>query len=362
MRLSVLVLRFVCAPLWGAEPDPFAGVEASTAAPAPPGISSLGGENFGWRWELMGQLGAEEGRRPASRQSAGFELLKKFSSETATRAAVDFQGRLVRRDRRVAFPNDAEGLHRDDWEFEWHNAYADVYSLAGPPGAVNARAGRFYLPLGLNLQTDTHGTLLQLSNERSLGYERDWYAGLWGALGERASYDVYYMAGSGYEPEWRGQSGLGAARVSLSPSWLYEHGLEGGVAFLGGERLDMMKMPLATTRAGLDARLRRPGPGGSWTWTSEAAGGRDGSDGVFTQLHQLDFLRGSRRWGLSAQYWRKRLGAGGDSSIIGEARWYLRNDPASSSLHWLALAVEHRLERPAAQGAHVGTLQYYRYW
>jgi hypothetical protein len=31
-----------------------------------------------------------------------------------------------------------------------------------------------YLPFGLNLQTDTHATLQQLSNDRNFGFERDW--------------------------------------------------------------------------------------------------------------------------------------------------------------------------------------------
>ena len=34
----------------------------------------------------------------ASRQSVGFEVLKKFSTATSTVASFDFQGRLVRRD------------------------------------------------------------------------------------------------------------------------------------------------------------------------------------------------------------------------------------------------------------------------
>ena len=48
-------------------------------------------------------------------------------------------------------------------------------------GRFNFRAGRFYVPFGLNLQTDTHGTVLQLSNEQNLGFERDWYTGFWGS-------------------------------------------------------------------------------------------------------------------------------------------------------------------------------------
>jgi len=164
----------------------------------------------------MSQFGAENGRRTASRQSMGFETLKKFSSETSTILSVDFQGRLVRRDRTVGFSNDREGAGRPGWFFEWHNAYADVYD---PLGYASLRVGRFYLPFGLNVRSDTHGTLLQLSNEGDFGFERDWQAGLWGGLGEELSYNAAYLTGAGYSPQWLGQSGLGAGRLGLSDKW-----------------------------------------------------------------------------------------------------------------------------------------------
>ena len=82
-------------------------------------------------------------------------------------------------------------------------------------GRFNFRAGHFYVPFGLNLQTDTHGTVLQLSNERNFGFERDWHAGVWGSINRHLNYDAYYLTGSGYDLKFKGQSGLGAVRVSL---------------------------------------------------------------------------------------------------------------------------------------------------
>ena len=104
-------------------------------------------------------------------------------------------------------------------------------------GRFNFRAGRFYVPFGLNLQTDTHGTVLQLSNERNFGFERDWYTGFWGAINKHLNYDAYYLTGSGYDLKFKGQSGLGALRISLANKYSSQYGLEGGVSVMAGERL-----------------------------------------------------------------------------------------------------------------------------
>jgi hypothetical protein len=269
----------------------------------------------------------------------------------------------VRRDRFVPVLDDLEGRRRPGWELEWHNAYADLYSVAGPAGAVNARVGRFYLPLGLNLQTDTHGTVLQLSNEQNLGYERDWYAGLWGAASEGLAYDAYYMLGSGHRPEFRGQQGLAGARLSLGSVFAYERGLEGGLAALAGERLSEEGARVGTRRYGVDARLRRPVPTGSASALLEVNAGADDGRGVVMQLYQAEYLRASRRWGLAAQYRRRwQDGVGADGSAIGELSWYLRNDPGNSDLHWIKLNVERRIEKATARGDTVLAAQYYRYW
>ena len=365
--VAALLLLSVC-PAYGAGADPFAGMSVSSEPAqeqtAQTRSQRFFADNFGWRNEVMSQFGFSDQAAPASRQSAGFEALKKFSSETKTFASVDLQGRLVRRDRFVGSLNDLEGAGRQGWSFEYHNAYADFYDLAGPVGKVNARIGRFYVPFGLNLQTDTHGSVLQLSNERNFGFERDWYAGFWGPLTDDLNYDAYYLAGSGYDLKYKGQSGLGAARLSLANRYANEYGLEGGLSVIGGQRLSSMTSgPIDTTRAGIDGRLRRAVPTGSVAWSSEVSGGRDAPDSVFTQLHQLEYLHASRRWGLSAQYRRFwQQARDDDASLFCEATWYFRNDVSNSSLHWLKLNVERQLERQAGNRALIATLQYYRYW
>jgi hypothetical protein len=370
--------------------DPFAGIAPSSSAAEEPSGSwarRFLTENFGFRKELMSEFAASERTPVSSRQSVGFETLKKFSSETATLASVDFQGRLVRRDRYVPVLNDGEGMNRPGWRFEYHNAYLDLYNVLDPVlsdkrqaenlGRFNLRAGRFYVPFGLNLQTDTHATILQLSNERNFGFERDWYAGFWGDVNADLDYDAYYLAGSGYDLKFKGQSGLGAARLSLSNKYSYDYGLEGGLSVLGGERLSpeaAERDPLVaarsgpasvvrTQRAGLDGRWRRPVPSGLLTVSSELSGGRDEPDAVFTQLYQAEYLHASRRWGLSSQYRRFWQGGPGvDASVIGEATWYFRNDVGNSNLHWVKVNVERQLERAQGRPDTIVALQYYRYW
>jgi hypothetical protein len=357
-----LYLLFQAASLNAAPADPFAGVSAREPAQDRAGRSFFG-ENFGFRREIFSQFAASKHSRPSSRQSAGFEVLKKFSTETATFAGLNFQGRLVRRDRFVPVMNDMEGAERPDWWFEVHNAYLDLYNLLGPAGRLNARAGRFYVPFGINLQTDTHGTVLQLSNERNFGFERDWYAGLWGSVNEHVNYDAHYLLGSGYHPEFKGQSGLGALRLSLGSRHSFEQGLEGGLSALGGERLNKEFRKIQTRRGGIDGRIRRSVPTGLAAATAEISGGRDDNDSVVMQLYQGEYLHASRRWGLSGQFrrfWQE--GLGGEASVIGEASWYFRNDVGNSNLHWIKINVEKQVETANMPSDVIVALQYYRYW
>ena len=367
--------------------DPFADVKeaATTVDNAVPASSRsfaeyVFGDNFGFRREVMSQFNTAD-NRAGSRQSVGFEVLKKWSTATSTVASINFQGRLVRRDGYHPVQNDlmvdpsARG-----WSFEYHNFYADFYNVLNPVlsdgqrraniGRFNLRAGRFYVPFGLNLQTDTHGTVLQLSNESNFGFERDWYAGAWGAINKHLNYDVYYLLGSGYHLKRKGQSGLGALRISLGNRYNAEYGLEGGVSVMGGERLTSVEMggrldtPLATRRYGIDARYRRPIPSGLATFSTELTRGSDAKNAVFTQLYQAEYLRSSRRWGLASQYRDlSRHGMGKDSSIIGEFTWYFKNDVGNANSHWIKFNVEKPLERSrhGLRGL-VVALQYYFYW
>src|SRR5438128_2743509 len=79
----------------GAEDDPFAGVTPGAPPPfqaqAPSCAERFFSDNFGFRWELMSEWGADDDGGLASRQSVGFEVLKKLSTQTRTVAGIDFQ-------------------------------------------------------------------------------------------------------------------------------------------------------------------------------------------------------------------------------------------------------------------------------
>lgn len=372
----------------------------------------LFGDGFALKKELMLQVSRSSRAADAigthgdgwySRSSIGFETLKKFSNQNATTAAFDLQMRLVRRDHFHEVLNDAEGADRRGWFLEYHNVYWDFYNVFNPfledaarsdtVGLFNLRIGRFYLPFGLNLQTDTHGSVLQLSNERNFGFERDWYTGFWGSLSKDLNYDLYYLLGSGYDIAFKGQSGLIGTRLSLSNKYLNEYGIEGGLSFLGGQRISdhaLDRSPsvalnsrrdsiIDTLRYGGDLRWRHPVPTGSLTFTAEWSTGNDETDRVFTQLYQADYLTLNRKFGGSIQYrhfhqdihgnpvaasmnmpgWN---GGKSDASIVGDLTWYFRNDLGNSNLHWIKLCVERKTETMEGRPDSIITLQYYRYW
>jgi hypothetical protein len=337
-----------------AQDDPFAGVsEKPVASTEKRGFMA----DLGFRKEIMSQFSTDADGNGASRQSLGFEVLRKFSTATSTVASFDFQGRLVRRDGYNPVQNDMMGALNPGWSFEYHNLYLDLYNVAGGVGHVNFRAGHFYLPFGLNLQTDTHGTVLQLSNEENFGYERDWYAGFWGSINKHLNYDAYYMAGSGYDLKFKGQSGLAGVRLSLANKYSSDYGVEGGISVITGERLTEQNRPLKTQRVGIDGRYRHTAPRGLLTFTTELSGGRDARDRVVTQLYQAEYLRASRRWGIASQYRNMPMG----SSVSGEFTWYFRNDVAGSNSHWLKLNVERQLQSVLGPPQTLVTLQYYFY-
>lgn len=350
-------------------------------------------DNFTFKKEIYLQLtgGYEVDADPPlySRQSAGFEVLKKFSTSTATLAAFDLQARLVRRDNYLEVLNDMEGMDRPGFSLEYHNVYLDIYNVFNPflsesgrgrnLGRFNGRIGRFYVPFGINLQTDTHGTLMQLSNDQNFGFDRDWYAGMYGSISRDLNYDCYYLLGSGYSPRFRGQSGLFAARLSLGSRFVNEYGLEGGFSLIRGERYaePLMAGPsmtapadagriVPTFRVGLDGRYTHLLWKGTAVITTELSGGED-EHGVFSQLHQFDYVSRSRKWGWAGQYRRvRRSGEGArdqaDASLIGEISFYSKYDIGGSTLRWIKLNIERQLERREGGLAWLFTVQYYYYW
>ncbi|MBF0407373.1 MAG: hypothetical protein HQM10_08465 [Candidatus Riflebacteria bacterium] len=400
--LYILFLFMTCSfCCMAADSNPFDDIEISSST-VKSNFSKKGSVDF-LKKEILTQFSAGENEgsdKPYFRQSFGFEYLKRFSNDVSTVSSFNMQGRLVYRKNFIQTPSDMEGQNREDLFFEYHNAYLDLFNALDSfqnensrkknLGRFNARIGRFYLPFGLNLQTDTHATLMQLSNDQNFGFERDWYGGFWGKVSPSFNYDLYYMLGSGYEPISHDQRGLIGSRVSLSNRYLFENGIEGGLSILSGERISkhaVMRSPgvsmrakkdvVETLRYGADFRLTKSVINGTVTYTTELSTGKDEEDDIFTQLYQLDYLKNSRRWGCSLQYRRfeqdinlmtgvmmpENMNYGkADSSLIAEYSRYFRYSPGNDNLHWVKFNVEKHLERVMDKKNTIFSIQYYRYW
>lgn len=361
-------------------------------------------DNLLFRKELYLLFGNDEAEAEGimSRLSAGFEVQKRFSTATRTLASIDYQGRFVYRDHMRDTSADPMGHDASPWEYETHNAYVDFYTLFGGPGRFNLRCGYFYQPFGLSQQTDTHGTILQLSNDRLFGSERDGQVILYGTLTDDLDYMAGYLLGAGPDFKLAGQTGMGIARVALNSDWLFRRGLEVGMSVAFGERVfayDPMHMessatnsadqaghadapmrervfrsanrkdPLvATFRAGLDVRKRIISTLGPFTLTGEAAMGTDDGDPILSGLAQADWLNPGRRWGAAAQvqYFRREVSEendhGEESRATAVLTRYFRNDVGNASLHWIALAVAQDLQPSDGSEDTLAMVQYYRYW
>ena len=373
VRSSLILLATTAAAFVA---DPFAGVEPRAAAPA---AATAGGwaDNLLFRKEIYllwaaGEDDFEETDRAYSRLSAGFEIQKKFSTATKTVASFDYQGRLVYRDHVLPTAADPMGMDADQWSYETHNAYAEFYNLLGDPGRFSLRAGRYYLPFGLNAQTDTHGTLLQLSNDRLFGADRDWQLTAYGSASEHLDYLAGYVFGAGPDQKLDGQAGMAVGRLGLNSDYLYARGLEAGVSGAFGERIDPhagIDGPIRTWRLGADLRKRIDTDLGPVTLTGEAAAGEDEEATVWSGLAQADWLLPSRRWGAAAQYaYFEREpdghghGGGIDERASATLTRYFRNDVGNAALHWIALGLEEQIQAPDGGEDTFLLAQYYRYW
>ncbi len=385
LAISGLVAGSVSAAF--ASDDPFVDIAAPLSATPTALTEPEWTDNLLLRKEVYllfatGHDDFDETRGAMSRLSAGFEVQKRFATATRTVASVDYQGRFVYRDHVLDISADPMGREAAHWEYETHNAYVDIYNILGAPGRVNLRGGYFYQPFGLNQQTDTHGTLLQLLNDRVFGSERDWQATVYGTLTDDLDYNVGYLFGAGPDFDLEGQAGMLVARVALNNDWLFKYGLEGGVSFATGERVDehaVMRSPsvnrgtnstpvVSTWRIGADLRQRIDSAVGPFTLTTEVAAGEDESDTILSGLAQADWLHPSRRVGAAAQYlhfWQN-VGDGGanftDARVSGVLTYYLRNDVGNANLYWIALAVERQIRQTDGPEDTLLMVQVYRYW
>ncbi|MFZ5949656.1 MAG: hypothetical protein ACOYXC_03040 [Candidatus Rifleibacteriota bacterium] len=320
-------------------------------------------------------------------QALGLEYLVRFSDATATRSSINMQAQFVydNLDRNRLLNSDSARY----FKLMFHNTYYDVFqaldSFMGPSarkrnlGRYNFRIGRFYLPHGLNLQTDTHATLLQLSNEMHFGYDRDWYTGFYGALNENLKYDLYWMLGSGHDAVYKKQKGLMGMRVSLAGKFLYEKGLEAGLSIVSGERLAHDSMlfgrHIQTSRLAFDYRQTTTRRSGTVRSTLEVSGGKDDRQNVAGALFQIDHTDRERKNGLALQLrYMDRHGLprvmvkdhrgqdGVETTADFEITRFLINDVNGNRMKWVKLLFSQPLGPSINQRDARIILQFYSYW
>lgn len=392
------VLTILAAPAIQAQDrfDPFANIVVNPVSPAV--VGSKPEQNLLFRREIGTQLtttftGVD--RDLFSRSYGGFEILKRFATDSKTIASLNLQANLNYRYHYLKTMSDdmIADVGYTGWDLHIHNAYADFYNILGRAGEVNLRVGRFYIPFGLNGQTDTHATFMQLTNGRNFGYNRDLMVGGYGALNDHLNYDLAYTLGDGMDSSHKGQTGLLVTRLSLANQWNYERGLEGGVSAAYGERRSehavMLSQSVAesadegavvdTWRLGLDARLKVPATSGVITITTESSVGADERDDVASSMLQFGWLSSNRVWGTDLaifEYWQNRkqeahhtmnsqnsAASNHDTTGVFNVTYYLDNDVSGSKLQWLSFGVERHLKRMIDEEYRtVYTVQYYRYW
>jgi len=254
--------------------------------------------------------------------SIGFDLMKRFTSDTGDWATVHLQLRMAYRWNQWRPEPWTEG--EDDWELEWHEATLRLTRWFR--GRMNFKLGHFDVPFGLEPVVDTHGSLIQLQSMRNVGFKKDWGLSLYGQL-PSFDYEASLTAGSGMELTHASGSYLTSARVgtptgnfSIGFSGLYgkvkepagqlgeEMAAERGAAPAPGSSIRTGKTLVAEVvpdqekvmtrwRAGLDVRYLY----GPLTLKSEVASGRDGGRDIRNALVELDFILVPNRMDLITQ-------------------------------------------------------------
>lgn len=389
--LLVLSAWLLCQPLQSlrASDDPFADLARPQKLSETGEINESNGSAVSFlKNEIDSRVEFAGNSETHFHQALGLEYLVRFSDRTATRSSLNAQLQLVydSRDDSKLFGNHSSKYLK----FDIHNFYFDVFqafdSFMGLSarkkniGRFNLRLGRYYLPHGINLQTDTHATLLQLSNKYHFGYERDWYLGLYGSMNDDLKYDLYWMLGSGHDAVYKRQKGLVGLRVSLAGKFLYEEGIESGISFLTGERLAhdsmMGKKHRQTSRIAFDFRKTRALRAGTAKTTIELSRGKDDAQdvtGILTQFELLDSAR-TNAYAMQIRYFDRHGGMnmakasphsfnnGTEAFVDLEFTRYLVNDVNGNRLKWVKLLLSKPLDSSISNLNPSLTLQFYSYW
>lgn len=166
------------------------------------------------------------------RNSLGFILFGTFSGPDGQLGDLNVQFRAAyytdQFERGIEMGREyTEGI--DDFELELHNAYLRLRAL---PPLLTVRAGRFYVPYGLQPWIDTHGTLLQAPIMGVVGMERDWGVAIEGQ-NDTLEYQLGLTRGSGMEFFQRDNNYILAGKVSTPRIGEHLNDWVGGSFLLG---------------------------------------------------------------------------------------------------------------------------------
>ncbi|MDR2192827.1 MAG: hypothetical protein LBO62_08135 [Endomicrobium sp.] len=156
---------------------------------------------------------------PMQKNSIGFDLIKKFSSQTRDVLTAALQLRIAYDD------------GKDEAQLQIYNAYLKTKFPFGDIWLGHNRAA-----FGLESYWDTHGALLQSMPMYGLGYDRDWGAGF-SKDTENGNISFSFTSGTGMPLEFDG-NWLISSRVSKGI--LNYDNYTAGLSFMGGNVYDIM--------------------------------------------------------------------------------------------------------------------------
>ena len=270
----------------------------------------------------------------AGLNALGLDMHKVFSDGSGDIGTLVVQTYLTRYDNAYPVPHYADD--DDDWELVIHSFFFNLTRWGR--GATNFKIGHFYIPYGLQLNTDTHMTVRQLIAHENLGADMDWGLSLNGTT-RTFEYELALTQGTGHEYTCAGKNYAVAGRIG-TPS---DRNFSLGLSAMHGQIMDPhglgryqseLEMPSRVDRArgqmpgagrGDDDLVRRTRAGidatwivGQFTFRGEASVGRDFNQDVFNMFLESAWTSADEKLMAYLQgiYLGQRGGFGWDEDVV----------------------------------------------
>jgi hypothetical protein len=216
---------------------------------------SLLTDNLRWAVDIAGRVNSREDKGYTNQEFFGIDLLKTVSTEKRDIGTLSVQ--LY-----ADFHSDPPAI-RKSWDFKVRMLNFNYF--VSPQGGLNLRIGHMLIPYGLNIPSETNGTLRQFDTPATIGHKVDWGTAVNGTLSNFV-YEVALSRGSGLDYDSRRNPYLVSGRIGTPverPFVLGASGLHGKV-YKNGELTER-------TRIGIDSRWQ----GGPIEALAEVSIGRD---------------------------------------------------------------------------------------